>query len=301
MNKQNELVIAGSNVGFLKKLSFWMFLLIVLNISIFFAFTQDFYFQRYYSKAQNLFILNEQYYKDGIIGINSEVNKRVSDINNVDYNTDCDYISSLLTQKKIEPYGLIKYSKSEPKIKNPEMESIFTNYYTEVDKLNLKIQKINTINDSLYNLSLQSKLLTNICINYYRLNNSSNYSSYDNIVIKRLPEQLAEFNTALPAELDYTGKIGLARNLILSKEYNLERDFVNQTSSQKRNERKEEMVGDYKAFLIAIMDVKTLANDLDKQKINENVVDNYKKELVAKVNDINTRGFWNNVLKISVW
>jgi hypothetical protein len=49
------------------------------------------------------------------------------------------------------------------------------------------------------------------------------------------------------------------------------------------------------------MDIKTLSEDLEKQKINESVVEDYKKELVNKVNDINTRGFWSNVLKISVW
>ncbi len=301
MNKKNELVISGSNIGFLKKLSFWIFMLIVLNISIFFAFTQDFYFQRYYSKAQNVLIINEQYYNNGILGINSEINQRVLNLNDISYTTDCDFISQLITQKKSEPYNKIKYEKTDLSIKNYEIEEVFDKYYKDIDVLNQKIEKINTINSSLNQLSSNSKLISNICINYYRLNSLDYYSPSDNIVIKRLPEQIAELNVNLPTELNYSGKINLALNTIKSKNYNLQTDFVNQAITANRDERKEEMIGDYKNLLLALMDVKTLQEDLNSQKIDENLVNNYKSEMIKKVSEINSRGFWNNMLKITVW
>jgi hypothetical protein len=299
MQKDKKLQTIDVKPIFFKRMSFWIYLFVIANILMFFAFTQDFYVQRFYASTQKNFKTNNENYKKEYDKISSEIavlDKTLS-YRNAD---DCDNINNLKKIKTFPNASTFNVEKLNTIIKVKEIKNTLTDYYSYLDKTNGRISTISEYNRELNVLIPFSQNLTNICINYDRLQLSSKYSITDDFLVTRLIAQINELELDKMNSDNYFSNISKSINKFKSKNYSAATLFDSKLSNIEKIENKAEFAKDIEEIINSVQDFKQLIGIYQVVIVdNDNELSKIKDRIVASVNTVNNQNLLDNILKIS--
>jgi hypothetical protein len=299
MQKDQKLQMVNIKPIFFKRMSFWIYLFVIANILMFFAFTQDFYVQKFYSSTQKNFKSNNENYKKEYDKISSEIallDKTLS-YRNAD---DCDNINNLKKIKTFPNASTFKVEKLNSIIKVKEIKKTLEDYYEYLDKTNSRIGKISEFNRDLNVLIPFSQNLTNICINYDRLELSAKYSVSDDFLVTRLISQINELELDKMNSDNYFSNISKSIIKFKSKNYSSSTMFDYKLSNIEKIENKSDFAKDIDDIVNNVQDFKQLVGIYQVVIVdNDNELSKIKDRIVASVNTVNNQNLLDNILKIS--
>jgi hypothetical protein len=188
MIKNKELKVV-KKVIFLKRVSFWIFFLVIVNLFIFFAFTQNYYYQNYFMEVVKNVKLNKTNFSK-----NKEINNKVLEyVENASIGKVFDECLTL------ENFYKIKIPETPKKIEITKLNSLFkvknyyqllNNYYEKLEDTNSKSLNTTIFLSELNEFKVNSTDLVNICINYYSLSLNKEYLQTDELYINRIIKQI---------------------------------------------------------------------------------------------------------------
>jgi hypothetical protein len=299
MQKDQKLQMVNIKPKFYKRMSFWIYLFVIANILMFFAFTQDFYVQKFYSSTQKNFKSNNENYKKEYDKISSEIallDKTLS-YRNAD---DCDNINNLKKIKTFPNASIFKVEKLNSIIKVKEIKKTLEDYYDYLDKTNSRIGKITEFNEDLSTLIPFSQNLTNICINYDRLLLSTKYSTNDDFLVSRLISQINDLELDKLNSDNYFSNISKSIIKFKSKNYSSSIMFDYKLSNIEKIENKSAFAKDINDIVNNVQDFKQLVGIYQVVIVdNDNELSKIKDRIIASVNTVNNQNLLDNILKIS--
>jgi hypothetical protein len=299
MQKDQKLVIIDKKKFFLKRMSFWIYFFIIANFLMFFAFTQDFYVQRFYASSQKNFKSNNESYKKEYDNISAQINllDKTLSTRNAD---DCDNINNLKKVKSFPTASNFAIDRLSSLIKIKEINKTLQDYYTYLDKTNGKFAQINEYNQDLKKLIPYSQNLTNICINYDRLMLTKTYSVSDDFLINRLITQVNELDVPeLKSDL-YFNNISKSLKKLKETKYSTDTMFASNLTYLEKNNNKQEFADAINQLVDNVQDFKQLVSIYQVVIIdNDNQLTRIKEELVASATKVNNQNLLDNILKIS--
>lgn len=298
MNKEKSIIKFKTQTNFIKKFSFWIFMLLILNLSIFFAFTQDYYYQKHVSLTKNIITINDQNLLKSTSNMNLDIDQLSLDIQGVNSSSDCENIRLLTTRtlpKVIEPFEVFNSSIS---LKNKEIEVLSNKFKSTLSQETTKIDTFNSMIKNLTNLNDNSTALTSLCFNYYKVKNNASYQRNDLILFQKMSEDLESLSIDHNGNSIYFKSIGESLDQ-LSKDNNLNTLSDTTIKMDQKAESKSKLITLYKSLIVNIINYDILIQDIKVQKVDNLKVTNFKNELITKTNEIDKRTFWQNILKIN--
>jgi hypothetical protein len=299
MQKDQKLVIIDKKKFFLKRMSFWIYFFIVANFLMFFAFTQDFYVQRFYASSQKNFKSNNESYKKEYDNVSSQISllDKTLSSRNLD---DCDNINNLKKVKTLPTVSNFAIDRLSSIIKIKEINKTLQDYYSYLDKTNGKFSQINDYNQDLKKIIPYSQNLTNICINYDRLMLSKTYSVSDDFLINRLITQVNELDIPELKSDIYFNNITKSLMKLKETKYSTYTMFASNLTFLEKNNNKQEFADAINQLVDNVQDFKQLVSIYQVVIIdNDNQLTKIKEELVASATKVNNQNLLDNILKIS--
>ena len=299
MKNENKLVVVNKKKFFLKRVSFWIYFFVIANLLMFFAFTQDFFVQRYYSQAQTNFKSNNENYKTEYALITSQINKLDKTLNakNAD---DCNNIANLSELKTLPTGTAVEINKLKSIIKVKEINRSLTEYYSYLEKTNNNFLQFNLYNQDLNKLIPFSSKFVNICINYDRLMTNNYYSNTDDFLMSRLVNQVNEIELKDINSNKYFSDIKDSIQTFKSKNYVITELFGASKTNLQKSTTKLEFATDVVNIVNSVQEFEKLVSYYQVVTVdNDNQLIKIKDDLVSSAVKVNNQNIVDSILKIS--
>jgi hypothetical protein len=297
MNKATELQVIYKRV-FFKRLSFWLFILVVINLFVFFAFTQNFYLQKYYAFSLENINLNQMKLFESSKSITAEVNK-VNKIATLTYEEDCSYIEKLNSIGEFNEIKTLETQKLNLLVKVKQLSTILNSYYSEIEKVNNNILVYNSEVQDYNTFKLANKNLVNICYNYYNLITYPYYVPNDYNIMTKIQTQLNSIESNKSSTNAYLQSVFKSINQFKSKNFVLEERLAAKSSYDSKSQTKTEFIAAVKKIILSLLDTKLLVTSLSTIVFNGDISSNYKQQLL-EASETPSADFVNNILKITL-
>ncbi|MGL4759031.1 MAG: hypothetical protein ACRCXZ_06850 [Patescibacteria group bacterium] len=269
-----------------------------MNITVFFAFTQDFYYQKYLVYLKNSYVVNEQYYNNGLIGVNEEINQFKLDLENVESAEDCSKIIQIFSKKTPQTIESIKTVLPTTKFKNSDLQTVLQGFLNEVGVTNEKINKINKSFDSYNSLKKNISSINSICKQYFLLKGNDGFVPSDLALMKGISNLHNKNSLILESDLDYFKNLSLQRSAL----NNFDSNFANFMSLDilSKNKLKDDYLELNRQFIINLLENEKLLIELENIKLETGLTSKYKEKINQTIKTIENKSFVENFLKISI-